>query len=57
MDSQHRVAAAFAIDQHRDLDFAGCDDLDIDRMLGQNLKHPSGNAGVCLHPVTDDGDL
>jgi hypothetical protein len=45
------------VDQHRNLDLAGRDRLDVDPAIGQRLEHRRGNAGVAAHADADDADL
>ena len=46
-----------AIDERRDLDFAGRDHLDIDVLGGQRGEHAIGDARLLGHAQSDDGDF
>ncbi len=43
--------------EHRNLDLAGGDHLDVDALLGQRAEHPLGDARLRGHAQPDDRDL
>jgi hypothetical protein len=45
------------VDQHRDLDLAGADRLDVDAPVAQRLEHARGNPGIAAHADPDRADL
>ena len=57
MDRPQGLLGVFAGHQHRDLDLAGGDHLDVDALLGQGAEHPLGHAGLRGHAQADDRNL
>jgi hypothetical protein len=45
------------VDQHRNLDLAGRDRLNVDAAVGQRPEHRGGNACVAFHADANDRDL
>ncbi len=57
MDRPQGLLGVFAGHEHRDLDLAGGDHLDVDALLGQGAEHPLGHAGLRGHAQADDRNL
>src|SRR5271165_1353599 len=53
----HRQFRVFRGNQHADLDLAGGDHLNVDRLVGQRAEHGVGHAGVAAHADPDHADF
>src|SRR5690606_15983107 len=53
----HSQFHVFVVDQHRGLDLAGADYLDVDDFFRQGAEHQAGNTHVAAHANTHDGNL
>src|SRR5690606_14760978 len=53
----HRQFHVFVSNDHRGLDFAGADHLDVDALLRKGLEHQAGYTNVRTHADAHDGDL
>src|SRR5262249_39835287 len=57
MHRTHGILAAFEVDNHRNLDFAGGNHVDVDVVLCQRFKNFRGDPSVAAHTDTDDGEF
>src|SRR5690554_4943028 len=57
MQGTHGQFHVLVVDDHRSLDLAGADHLDVDALFRQRTEHAAGHANVTAHADTDDGYL
>jgi hypothetical protein len=57
MDGAQGFHSVIAIDEHRDLDFAGRNHLDVDTRIGKCPKHLIRDSRLTGHPQPDNGNL
>ena len=57
MQRTHGQFRVIGRDQHADLDLAGGNHLDVDRLVGERAEHGVGDAGMAAHPGADHADF